>query len=63
MIPAGGELEYPPVFEPGTYSLSEKHPPNVVPPVPAPRTKFTSSVAQTVHTTVRIESAGEESNV
>lgn len=45
------ELEYPPVFEPGSYSLSEKNvemhlsrSSAVVPPVPAPRTKFLTSV-------------------
>lgn len=59
----GGELEYPPVFEPGTYSLSAEQdkkseslsavgmsrlsslssPSSVLPPVPAPRTKFLTS--------------------
>ena len=45
-----GELEYPPVFEPGTYSLSEKTEVvqqrlSTVPPIPAPRTKFLASCA------------------
>ena len=46
----GGELQYPPIFEPGSYSLSEKNvemhitysrsSATTLPPVPAPRTKF-----------------------
>ncbi|XP_045033256.1 uncharacterized protein DKFZp434B061 isoform X6 [Daphnia magna] len=55
LIQSTGELEYPPVFEPGTYSLSEKNvemhvtstrsslASSTMPPVPAPRTKFLSS--------------------
>ena len=49
LIPSTGDLEYPPVFEPGTYSLSEKNVEmhsssrSCPPPVPAPRTKFLSS--------------------
>lgn len=57
LIQSTGELEYPPVFEPGTYSLSEKNvemhvtstrsslTSSAMPPVPAPRTKFLSSTA------------------
>lgn len=55
ILQSTAELEYPPVFEPGTYSLSEKNvemhmssvrtslSSTLVPPVPAPRTKFLSS--------------------
>lgn len=39
----GGELEYPPIFEPGTYSLSSATRSSALPPVPAPRTKFLTS--------------------
>ena len=49
----GGDLEYPPVFEPGSYSLAEKQRSNhsttptaaSTPPIPAPRTKFLSASA------------------
>ena len=49
--PKCGELEYPPVFEPGSYSLADKkvRSPPLLPPVPAPRTKFLTTSASRLH--------------
>lgn len=68
LIPSSGELEYPPVFEPGTYSLSEKNvemhltstrsslTSSSMPPVPAPRTKFLSSTTSRLSHSPSMES-------
>lgn len=68
LIQSTGELEYPPVFEPGTYSLSEKNVEmhmtsarsslsSTLPPVPAPRTKFLSSTTSRLSHSPSIDSS------
>lgn len=69
-----GELEYPPVFEPGTYSLSEKNVEmhmtsarsslsSTLPPVPAPRTKFLSSTTSRLSHSPSIDSNSSSSSL
>ena len=68
-IQSSADLEYPPVFEPGTYSLSERNvemhmsstraslnSSSTLPPVPAPRTKFLSTTSSRLSHTTSIDS-------
>lgn len=74
LIQSTGDLEYPPVFEPGTYSLSEKNvemhsstrssltSSSTMPPVPAPRTKFLSSTASRLSHSPSMDSTSSSTN-
>ncbi|XP_059353066.1 uncharacterized protein LOC130688934 isoform X4 [Daphnia carinata] len=74
LIQSTGELEYPPVFEPGTYSLSEKNvemhvsstrsslASSTMPPVPAPRTKFLSSTTSRLSHSPSMDSNSSATN-
>lgn len=73
LIQSISDLEYPPVFEPGTYSLSEKNvemhsarsslTSSSLPPVPAPRTKFLSSTSSRLSHSPSMDSTLSSSNL